>query len=122
MSAAAALDNAVAMLENSVREQRSRQRYSLRLDVEYKLLNDGHVLRLGSGRTTNISSAGLFFETNDLLPIRNPIEVAIDWPILLDGSCRLKMIVHGSVLRSDRRGTAVDISRHEFRTTKRLSK
>lgn len=119
MSPAAALNDAVAMLEESVREQRSRRRYSLKLDVEYKLLNDGQVLRQGSGRIANISSTGLFFETDGLLPIRNPIELAIDWPILLDGACRLKMIVHGSVLRSDRSGTAVGIIRHEFRTTKR---
>lgn len=122
MSPAAVLNDAVAILEESGREQRSHRRYSLKLDLEYKLLNDGHVLRHGSGRVANISSTGLFFETTDLLPIRNQIELAIDWPILLDGACRLKMIVHGSVLRSDPRGTAVGITRHEFRTTKRSGK
>lgn len=118
MSAAPAVQDAFALLETPAPEQRLRRRYALKLDVQYKLLNDGHVLCRGSGRTVNISSTGILFETSDLLPVRNPIELAIDWPMLLDGACQLKIIVQGSVLRSDERGTAVEITRHEFRTSK----
>ena len=41
-----------------------------------------------------------------------------DWPVLLDGSCPLKLVVFGKVVRNDERITAIAADQHEFRTRK----
>jgi hypothetical protein len=97
-------------------DQRLHQRYPITLKVEYKLLNRGRVERLGSGLTMNISSGGIFFEADDPLPTRGRVELAMEWPFLLEGVCALKLVMRGRIVRSDTNGIAVQIARHEFRT------
>ena len=67
-------------------EQRSRVRYPMRLEVEYRVLNGNRVVRAGFGKTHDLSSGGVFFEAKDPLPTGGLIEVAINWPFLLDKS------------------------------------
>jgi hypothetical protein len=43
----------------------------------------------------------------------------MQWPFFLDGTCPLKLVVQGRIVRSDGNGTAVQVLRHEFRTCKR---
>ena len=100
-------------------EQRRRVRYPISLEVEYRLLNGNQVEHVGLGKTKNMSSGGLFFEARDPLPADGLIELAINWPFLLDGVCRLKLVMRGRIVRSDTTGTAVKVTRHEFRTCKR---
>jgi len=115
MSPALARD-AVRLLENHNADQRLHQRYPIILNVEFKLLIKGRVERLGSGRTRNISSGGIFFEVNEALPAQGKIELAMDWPFLLEGVCALKLVMRGRIVRSDAKGIAVKIAHHEFRT------
>jgi hypothetical protein len=115
MSPALASD-AVRLLEKRNADQRLHQRYPIVLSVEYKLLNKGRVERLGSGRTKNISSGGIFFEVDEALPTQGKIELAMDWPFLLEGVCALKLVMRGLIVRSDTQGIAVKIAHHEFRT------
>jgi hypothetical protein len=97
-------------------EQRSHQRYALRLDVEYKLLSRGHTGRLGSTRTVNIASGGVLLDKNESLPAGCAIELLINWPFLLEGVCPLKLIMRGRIVRSDGMGVAIQAKQHEFRT------
>ena len=76
-------------------DRRLRARYPIRLDLQYELLNQGPVRRTGSGRTLNISTGGIFFETKDFPPARGLIALVMHWPILLDGACPLKLLVQG---------------------------
>jgi hypothetical protein len=69
----------------------------------------------GPALTTDISSGGVFLKTDTPLPVGKHIEVLIDWPALLDQRCPLRLVVLGEVLRSDLAGTAVGITRYEFR-------
>jgi hypothetical protein len=115
MSPALASD-AVRLLEKRNADQRLHQRYPIILNVEYKLLIKGRVERLGSGRTRNISSGGIFFEVDETLPTQSKIELAMDWPFLLEGVCALKLVMRGRIVRSDTKGIAVKIAHHEFRT------
>lgn len=103
-------------LETRRADQRLHQRYPIELKIEYKLLTRGRVESFGSGRTTNISSGGIFFESDDPLPTRGRVELAMDWPFLLEGVCALKLVMRGRIVRSDIKGIAVQIMRHEFRT------
>ena len=95
-------------------ERRHDRRYALDLQLRYKVTRGKQVLRTGTGRTTDISSRGVAFVTDQPLPLRNTAELWVDWPRTLNG-CPLRLIVRGRVVRSDQRGAAVRILRHEFR-------
>ncbi len=116
MSAVATSTLAVQLLELEPHERRSHNRYPIRLEVEYTLLNLGHIERLGYGRTVNVSSSGILFEADDALPAGSSIKLAIKWPFLLEGACALKLHVRGMIIRSHTKKAAVQIVHHEFRT------
>jgi len=98
-------------------DQRLQRRYPIPFDLEYKLLTKGRVGHSGFGKVLNISSRGVFFDTDDLLPVGDPIELRISWPFLLDGICQLILILRGRIIRSDGNGIAIMTVTFEFRTT-----
>ena len=61
-------------------EKRSHRRYPITLDVQYELVHGSRLTRFGTGRTVNISSGGVFFETKDDLPTHGLVELIMDWP------------------------------------------
>lgn len=99
-------------------DQRARGRYPIALELQYKVLRGGRVEQTGTGRTLNISSGGVLFETQDRLPRRGRIELAMQWPFLLQGICGLKLIMRGQIVRSagDSKLTALRADFREFRT------
>jgi hypothetical protein len=97
-------------------EQRSRQRYPIELEVEYRLLAKGRSEQVGSGKTRNISSGGILFDALGSRPATGSIEVLLSWPFLLEGVCPLKLVMKGQIVRSDVRGVAIQYNYHEFRT------
>jgi len=103
------------LFEISPTEHRSHQRYPIKLDVEYRVVKKGRVEQ-GFGRTLNISSGGVFFETKNALPANGPIELLLNWPFLLEGVCPLKLVMQGRIVRSDGKGIAIKFKHHEFRT------
>src|SRR2546425_153599 len=96
--------------------QRSNSRYPIALELQYKLLNKGRAERLGSGRTLNISSGGVLFQTDDVLPVNGMIELAMKWPYLLAGVCSLKLVMRGRIVRTDANVIGVKSEFYEFRT------
>jgi hypothetical protein len=102
-------------------ERRLHQRYPLTLDVEYNLLKGRRLRRKGFGRTTNISSIGVFFEIDDsllsesdLLP-GGSIRLSINWPCLLNGSVALRLVMYGKIVRVLDNTIAVGVNQHAFR-------
>jgi hypothetical protein len=116
MSPTPALAHTAKLLETPRLDQRLHRRYPITLELEYKLLRKGPVARLGFGKTLNVSSGDILFETEDALPVGSPIEVLMDWPFLLDDRCSLKLVIQGSVVRSDSQLVAVRFKLYEFRT------
>jgi hypothetical protein len=96
-------------------ERRGTNRFPLREDVRYKMLQ-GKVVTTGIGKTLNIGSGGILFTTEQRLPIGRQIEIAVNWPARLDGTCPLKFVATGRVIRSEDDKAAVRIERYEFRT------
>lgn len=94
----------------SGRERRQHRRYPIAVESEY-------IVKEERARTTtlDISTGGVLLKTNQRLPEGIPIQVLIDWPVLLDQRCPLRLVIGGIVLRSDARGTVVGIDRHDFR-------
>jgi hypothetical protein len=118
MQAISASLHRVAPAETLSGDQRLNGRYPISLELQYKLLNKGRVEHLGVGRTLNISSGGVLFEADGLLPRTGPIELALSWPFLLEGICNLKLVMRGRIVRCDTssRAIAVKAEYHEFHT------
>lgn len=106
------------MSEQQRVDQRANGRYPIALEVQYKLLRGDRVVGVGCGKTLNISSGGVLFETDQLLPPSGSVELAIQWPFLLRDVCSLKLVMRGRIVRRDYDGkaAAVRTESHEFRT------
>ncbi len=100
----------------SDRERRIKRRFTIEQDVRYKMLYGQRIAETGSGKTLNISSGGVWFTTENMLTSGMPIELSMNWPVLLNDSCPMKLMIYGCVVRSNEKGAAVAIERYEFRT------
>ena len=101
---------------NGQRERRVKRRFEIAEELNYKMLYGQRISETGSGKTLNISSGGVRFTTESALTIGMPIEVSMGWPVLLNDSCPMKLMIYGCVIRCDENGAAVAIERYEFRT------
>jgi hypothetical protein len=97
-------------------ERRTKRRFRLEQEVRYKMLFGQRLAETGTGTTANISSSGLWFSTVNPLSAGMPIEISMNWPVLLNDVCPMKLMVYGCVVRSNEKGAAVAIERYEFRT------
>ena len=99
-------------------DRRVNWRYPITLGLQYKLLNKRRLDHVGIGRTLNISSGGVLFETDQLLPPTGFIELAIQWPFLLHEVCSMKLVMRGRIVRCDANSKviAVKAEHHEFHT------
>jgi hypothetical protein len=100
-------------------ERRSKIRYPIRLSVRYRGLGRmGGVV--GVGHTLDLSSSGILVESRQQrVSVGSRLEVSVDWPIMLDGTSPLQVVVRGRVVRSERFRFAVSFQGHQFRTMKR---
>lgn len=96
-------------------ERRETIRFPLCEDVKYKLVQ-GKIVTTGTGTTLNIGSGGVLFTTQQRLPLGRLVELSVNWPARLDGTCPLKFVATGRVIRSEPDRAAVRIERYEFRT------
>ncbi len=98
------------------RERRNKRRFHIEQDVRYKMLYGQRIAETGTGKTRNISSGGVWFTTETALTPGMPVELSMTWPVLLNDSCPMKLMIYGCVIRSSDGGAAVAIERYEFRT------
>ena len=103
-------------LTEKQQEQRSKRRFLIEQDVHYERLKGTEVLDAGMGKTLDISSNAVRFTTGLALSPGDKVKVAVNWPVLLDATCRLKMVIYGLVVRSDGNSATVRIRQHELRT------
>jgi len=97
-------------------ERRASTRFPLAMDVGYALMGCREQRKTGSGQTIDLSSSGLSFTADRPLLTRQKLELAIDWPVLLDRGVRLQLVMSGVVVRTSGTTTALKIQRHEFKT------
>ena len=98
------------------RERRSKRRFVIEQEVRYKMLYGQRIAETGTGKTMNISSSGVWFTTENMLTTGMPVEISMNWPVLLNETCPMKLMIYGCVVRSNEKGAAVAIERYEFRT------
>jgi hypothetical protein len=118
MSPTPTLAQAARTLEAPQAERRLHRRYPITLRIEYKFPTTGGTKWRGFGKTLNLSTGGVLIEAYGALPADGPIEIAMDWPFLLDGACPLKLVIQGRVVRSNKHLAAAQILRHEFHTAR----
>jgi len=97
-------------------ERRGTSRFPLREDVRYKVVHSKAHRIIGLGTTLNIGSGGILFTTEERLPVGRTVELSVNWPARLDGTCPLQFVATGRVIRADPNSAAVRIERYEFRT------
>jgi hypothetical protein len=102
--------------QHSNRERRTKKRFHIEQDVKYKMLYGQRIAETGVGKTVNISSGGVWFTTENTLTPGMPVELSMSWPVLLNDSCPMKLMIYGCIIRTNDRGAAVAIERYEFRT------
>src|SRR5450631_654501 len=97
-------------------DRRGTGRFPVREDVRYRVVQSRTAKTSGVGSTLNIGSGGILFTTEDKLPIGRMVELSVNWPARLDGTCPLQFVATGRVVRSDGQRAAVRIERYEFKT------
>jgi len=97
-------------------ERRGTSRFPVREDVRYRVVHSKSNNITGSGTTLNIGSGGILFTTEESLPLGRTVELSVNWPARLDGTCPLQFVATGRVVRSEIDKAAVRIERYEFKT------
>ena len=91
-------------------ERRKTTRFPLTGQAQYSVAGSQ-----GHAPIRDISSGGVFLKTDRILRIGQSIRVLMDWPVLLEDRCPLRLVIDGKVLRSDQSGTAVKLTKYDFR-------
>lgn len=97
-------------------ERRGTNRFPLKEDVRYRVVQSKTQQVTGSGTTLNIGSGGILFTTEERLPLGRMVELSVNWPARLDGTCPLQFVATGRVVRAEVDRAAVRIERYEFKT------
>ena len=96
-------------------ERRRRLRFRLEFELGYRPLDRHRYIRLEPGKTVNLSSHCVAFETATQLPVGMRVELFLSWPAKFNNELPLKMVAQGRVIRSTPSQAAVSILAHEFR-------
>ena len=94
-------------------ERRVVRRYPLALPLKYRLSDDRR--SAGIGKSLNVSSRGLLFETDGRLSEKTEVEVSLSWPVRLQDACALQLIMRGFVVRRGIGTVALQSGFYEFR-------
>ena len=97
-------------------DRRETSRFPVQEDVRYRVLHSRGFSASGAGKTLDMGSGGILFTTEERLPMGRQVEVAVDWPVRLNGACPLRFVAVGRVVRSEADKAAVQISRYAFKT------
>lgn len=98
-------------------DRRTAIRFPIEQEVSYKILDHRAIApESGAGKTLDISSGGVRFETGQRLRSGKRVEVSVNWPAQLEGGCPLKLVAVGRVVRAEDTHAAMHIEQHEFRT------
>jgi hypothetical protein len=107
------------------KERRRKHRFPLQRELRFKVLDGERVTTAGVGQTINISSGGVAFEVTNRVAVAiapgTLMELSISWPILLDETCMVQLVVFGQVVRIRKQVLACSIERYEFRTQRRVT-
>ena len=97
------------------KSRRATHRYAVKTPLRYRIPGGEINTAWKSGETLDMSVDGIFIDTPEAAPVGTELELEIDWPGLYHGKPMVRLLVIGSVVRNDGRGTALRILSHQFR-------
>jgi hypothetical protein len=97
-------------------DRRGSSRFPVHEDLKYTLLHSKTRKACGVGKTLNFGSRGILFTTEQQLPVGRSVEIAVNWPARLGGTCALQFVATGKIVRAEGQLAAVQIERYEFKT------
>jgi hypothetical protein len=107
------------------KERRRKHRFPMEREMRFKVLDGDRIVTTGVGNTIDISSGGVAFEITGRVAVAltpgTLMELSISWPILLDATCMVQLVVFGQVVRTRKHVLACNIERYEFRTQRRVA-
>ncbi len=96
------------------KDRRLARRYEIELDLRIVVLAPGGVAQIGTGRSCNLSSGGVLFESTTPLSVGTHVELWIRWPAPMDRARPLTLIANGIVVRKHGDLYGLSLVRHEF--------
>lgn len=102
--------------DTSREPRREKLQFPIEREVHYQCTRGARVWAAGIGRSFQISSHEVQFTTQHPLKRGEKVHVTLDWPVMLDNTCHLKLEIRGPVIRSGPGTASVKIMRREFRT------
>ena len=110
-----------ASSEHVDNDRRSKPRFPVNLKVRFRTINLSKELS-GEGNTINMSSQGLLVAGDCKWCKRGSrLELILEWPLVLEGSVPLQLVIFGRVSRRDETTFAIEFRRYQFRTKRRHS-
>ncbi len=103
-------------LESIAGDRRADRRYRIEMEVGWRVRRRGRLWLAGNGTTIELSSGGILFDAGEVLPAGMRIELTIAWPVMLNGTTPMQMVVYGRTVRAIASQIAVRMDQHEFRT------
>ncbi len=100
-------------------DRRSKHRFAIRRELHFKVMERERIVSTGSGHTKDISSVGVAFEAAGRFRPGALVQLSISWPVLLDETCLMQLMIVGKVVRIGTEDVACTIDRYEFRTQAR---
>ena len=97
-------------------DRRGTSRFPLREAIKYTVLHSRTQKTSGTGKTLNFGGRGILFTTDERLPLGSVVELSVNWPARLGGTCPLQFVATGRVVRSEAKKAAVRLDRYEFKT------
>ena len=73
------------------RGRRGHRRFPIQQEVRYQCVKGSRIFLVGVGRTLEISSREVRFTTEHPLEPGQKMRLTMDWPALLDDTCRMKL-------------------------------
>src|SRR5262245_15916646 len=79
-------------------DRRAHIRYPICLDLRYTVQGRRTPLDSGNGHVVDLSSSGLRFTTDRPLEPGKRVELAIGWPLSLDGGVQMQLAARGEIV------------------------
>jgi hypothetical protein len=100
-------------------DRRSSNRLPIEREIRYSIkVGRKTIIRSGEGKTVNMSGTGILFTTQSDLHLHRGqrVELAVNWPALLNNVLPLKLVAQGRVIRIEEKQAAMAIESYEFKT------
>ena len=97
-------------------ERRSSGRFPIAEELRYHVLDQRGGQLDGSGTTVDMARGGIRFQTSTPPSQGRLLEVSVNWPVALEGTCPLKLVAVGRVVRSNANIAVLRIEKYQFKT------